>query len=512
MGAEIVSDDLQNIEMSDAQVDRPSQPDDLELRRSKQLKFLLTVLQSVDEKNGNADIIYPLLCQNLELLDFDIIEVLKNWATAKFAEVDRYLQEAIAIDIFNFGNLIQQFSLGNKAVNMEWSIECCFLALKIFTVSDHNENWSAVQHNLATAYNERIRGDRAENLERSIECFHAALDIRTKADSTLDWAMTQNNLAAAYSKRIRGDRAENLERSIECFHAALEVTTQVNSPLDWAMTQNNLAAAYSKRIKGDRAENLERSFEYYWAALEVTTQADFPLSWAMTQSNLAVAYSERLRGDRAENLERSIECCRAALEVYTKADVPIDWAMTQNNLAITYSKRIRGDRAENLELSIECYRAALTIYTPESFPHDWAIIQVNLARFSIETLRNYQVATEHLQSAYEHLLANNNDTGLLAQTMFELARCFHHTGCLGQAKIYFKDSIRLYQRLEQPTQVAAVTSALGNLELQMGAIDDARIHLQSALEFYQAAGNLDRVASIRELQQCLPEHSPEPAL
>jgi tetratricopeptide (TPR) repeat protein len=117
-----------------------------------------------------------------------------------------------------------------------------------------------------------------------------------------------------------------------------------------------------------------------------------------------------------------------------------------------------------------------------------------------------------LRQNYEQLLANNDDIGLLAQTMFELARCFHKTGCLGQAKIYFKDSIRLYQRLEQPTQVAAATSALGNLELQMGAIDDARIHLQTALEFYQAAGNLDRVASIQDLQQCLPEYSPEPAI
>jgi tetratricopeptide (TPR) repeat protein len=420
LGAKIVSDDLQNIEMSDAAVDRPSQPNDRELRRSKQLKFLLTLLQSVDENNGNADIIYPLLCQNLELLDFDIIEVLKNWATAKFAEVDRYLQEAIAVDIFNFGNLIQKFPVGNKDVNMECSLECYVLTLKIFTSSKDNEKWGGIQHSLAVTYGNRIRGDRAENLEQSIE--------------------------------------------------------------------------------------------YYLAALKVRNKKDLPIQWATTQNNLAIAYVNRIKGNRAENLERAIECYRAAIEVRTQADLPFDWAMTQNNLAIAYINRIKGNRAENLERAIECYRAALEIYTPESFPHEWAGIQLNLAGFSIEQLQNYQLATEHLQSAYEHLLANNNDTGLLAQTMFELARCFHKTGCLGQAKIYFKDSIRLYQRLEQPTQVAAATSALGNLELQMGCIDDARIHLQTALEFYQAAGNLDRVASIQELQQCLPEHSPEPAL
>jgi hypothetical protein len=133
MGAEIVIDDLQNIEMSDTHVDRLDRQDDRELRRSKQLEFLLTVLQSVDENNGNPDIIYPLLCQNLDLLDLGIIDILRNWVNAKFAEVDRDKQRSIAINIVNFGNLIQQFRRGNKAVNMELSIECYRAALKVYT-------------------------------------------------------------------------------------------------------------------------------------------------------------------------------------------------------------------------------------------------------------------------------------------------------------------------------------------------------------------------------------------
>ena len=294
--------------------------DKLELRISQQLEFLLTVLQSVNESNANPDIVYPLFCQNLDLFDLDIIKVLRNWTNAKFAELDRDRRRSKAIDLENFGNLIQQFLLGNKAVNIELSIECYAHVLKIFTFSEDPENWGVIQNNLAAAYKERIRGNKAENLEQSIECYRAALEVRNS----------------------------------------------------------------------------------------------------------------------------------------------------------------------------------------ETFPHEWAEIQINLAQFSIENLGNYQIAIEHLQSAYEHLLANNNDMGLLAQTMFEIARCFHQTGCLEQAKIYFKDSIRLYQRLEQPTQIAAATSALGNLELQMGLLDDARLHLQTALEFYQAAGSLERVESIQELQQYLP--------
>jgi tetratricopeptide (TPR) repeat protein len=97
---------------------------------------------------------------------------------------------------------------------------------------------------------------------------------------------------------------------------------------------------------------------------------------------------------------------------------------------LDYSNRIKSDRAKNLEQSIKCFRAALEVFNSELFPHEWAKIQINLAQFSIAQLQNYQFATEHLQSAYAQLSENNNDTGLLAATMFELARCFHKTGCL----------------------------------------------------------------------------------
>jgi tetratricopeptide (TPR) repeat protein len=192
-----------------------------------------------------------------------------------------------------------------------------------------------------------------------------------------------------------------------------------------------------------------------------------------------------------------------------KQDSPNQWAKKQYNLANIYSRRIRGDPSENAKKSTKYYLAALQVYTADEFLDEWAFIQIQLARLSISQLRNYRIAIEHLQAAYEKLSANNSNIDLLAQTMFELARCFHQTGALGYSKIYFKDSIRLFQKLDKPLQVAAVTSALGNLELQMGYLDDARIHLQTALEFYQNAGNANRVKSIRELQQYLPGFSEE---
>ena len=335
------------------------------------------MLQSINDSNANPDVVYPLLQQNLALLNDGMIEVLKDWVSSKFAEVDRDSQRLIAFNIGNFGHLVLKSPIGDKATNVELSICCYELASPVFSIDEDPENWLIIQDNFVFASFHRIKGDRSENLEKSISFGEAALDIATK--------------------------------------------------------------------------------KYF----------------------------------------------------------PIDRARLQIGLAHTYRKRITGNRLENLNQAIEYYQAALVIFTVESFPLEWTIIQVNLALLSINQLRNYEVATEHLQAAYQQLSKNHSDTDLLARTMFELARCFHKTGALGQAKMYFKDAMRLYQRLEQTTQVAAVTSELGNLELQMGQIDDARIHLQTALEFYQAANNLDlpegmrldRIASIQELQKYLPVSS-----
>ncbi|PSB54983.1 tetratricopeptide repeat protein, partial [Chamaesiphon polymorphus] len=364
----------------------------------QQLDFLLEVLQSIANSNGDSQVVYPLLQQNLVLLDDEIVEILKDWVSTSFAEMDRDTQRLITNDIVDFGNLIQQFPLGNKAVNMELSIACHQVAQEVYNKVDFPIDWAMTQNNLANAHQHRIRGDRAENLEKSIECYQSALEIRTKADLPINWAITQNDLATAYRDRIRGDRAENLEKSIECYQSALEIQTKVDLPIYWADIQNNLAAAYSYRIRGDRAENLEQSISCYQSALEIRTKKDFPIDWAMTQNNLAVAYNYRIKGDRAENLERSIACYQSALEIYTKADFPIDWAMTQNNLAVAYNYQIKNDGAENLERSIACYQSALEIYKPQDIPIDCLGTARNLGNLHFDE-GNWQQAIDAYQLA-----------------------------------------------------------------------------------------------------------------
>jgi CHAT domain-containing protein len=390
-----------------------------------QFQFFIKILYLIEESDGDPLKVYELFQNNLNLLSFGMIEVIKAWVNVQFAEIDLESQKLIAGLIGELGNLMLDFPLGNRRINIELSIICYESALKIFTKVDspidwcmiHNnlggaynyrilgdkaeniemsifyhkstleistkdnllESWAMTQLNLGTAYKNRIRGDRAENLEISIAYYKSILEVHTKDTLPLYWAMTHNNLANAYINRIKGDRIENFEMAIVCCESALEIYTKNTLPMDWTITQNNLANAYSQRIRGDRAENIEKSIACHTSILEVRKKDVVPVDWAITQTNLAAVYRDRIKGNKAENLENSIKYCKFALEIYNKEDFPIDWAKTQLNLALSYSSRIEGDRAENIELSITHYKSALEVYTKENLPIDWATTQNNLA-------------------------------------------------------------------------------------------------------------------------------------
>jgi hypothetical protein len=153
----------------------------LDSLESEQLDFLLNILQSVSDSNSDPNVVYPLLKQNLTLLNDRLIEVLNVWVRSTSTQVHRTAQKSIARTLSDFGDLIEEFPLGNKAVNMELSIVCYGLALEIFTVVEDAEIWAYIQSRLGAVYKNRITGRRADNLEQSIEFHRAALAVLVAA-------------------------------------------------------------------------------------------------------------------------------------------------------------------------------------------------------------------------------------------------------------------------------------------------------------------------------------------
>ncbi|MEM6503492.1 MAG: tetratricopeptide repeat protein, partial [Cyanobacteria bacterium P01_C01_bin.89] len=217
--------------------------------------FLMQLFQLILSSRGDAQQVYPFLKANVQFLDQRLLLTIQ----AFWEQVQQESQEKRQFHgmvIGEFANLIQQFPLGDRPLNMDMAIAAYEIVAQVFDRQTNAEVWATIQNNLAAALSDRIRGDRADNLERSIASYEQALLVYTREDFPVQWATTQNNLANALNNRIRGDRADNLERSITSYEQALLVRTREDFPVDWAMTQNNLAAALSERIRGDRADNL----------------------------------------------------------------------------------------------------------------------------------------------------------------------------------------------------------------------------------------------------------------
>jgi CHAT domain-containing protein len=366
------------------------------------VRFLLETLQLVSESHGNPQQVYRVWTQQQGRLDEALLSALPDTFTTLSQQNNQF---EIATIFGEFGNLIQQFPLGTRWLNLELGIAAYRLVLQVRSYDVFPKQWAMTQNNLAIAYIERIRGERADNLEAAITACNFALQVYTYDTFPEDWAMAQNNLANAYAERISGEQANNLEVAILAYIRALQVYTCDAFPEDWAMAQNNLATAYIERIRGERTDNLEAAITACNLALQVYTRDAFPELWAKTQNNLANAYNHRIYGERADNLEASIFAYTLALQVYTRDAFPRDWAMIQNNLATSYSNRIRGVRADNLEAAISACNLALQVYTRDVFPQDWAMAQNNLANTYSD--RIYGDRTDNLEAAiiaYEHAL------------------------------------------------------------------------------------------------------------
>src|SRR5919199_346149 len=381
----------------------------------------LTLIESL--LTWDSDEQTAILQANLELLDDDLAQYLREWATDTLPNLDADQAETRANILYNLNLKISSLQQGSRRSNIEIAIACLDIGLTIFTRAAYSEKWANFQICLGVAYGDRIKGDRGENIERAIAFYEAALQVRTRPAFPEDWAMTQNNLAIAYSNRIKGGRGENIERAIAFYEAALQVYTRPAFPQNWARSQNNLANAYLYRIKGDRGENIERAIAFYEAALQVYTRPAFPEYWATTQNNLAIAYLYRIKGDRGENIGRAIDFYEAALQVYTRPAFPQNWATTQNNLAIAYSDRIKGDRGENLERAIKCHKAALQVRTPTTLPLDCLQTGRNLGNLGFDeslwetAIFGYEKAIEAVEQSREWVTSQSRKRQIIEENL-----------------------------------------------------------------------------------------------
>ena len=297
----------------------------------------------------------------------------------KFRKKETYLTEFADVQI-NMGQayyLRGMLGHSGSAKDIELAIECNKNALEIYDdKSKYPQRWAVLQHALGIRYSDRQMGNRADNLELSINHLEQALTVRTKEKYPYDRANTLKNLGAIYHQRKRGDRQANLMKGIKYLEEALELFAKY--PFDWAETQGNLGAIYK-----NLAIYLKHNAEYYHKAISCLKETEkifqpperHPQKLAIAQFELGTSYKNLgvfAQETPEANLAKAIECYQNALNLTSRASNPFSWAEINNSLGNAYQHKGEYDKA------IQYYQITLQIHTREAFPTDYIKTQFNL--------------------------------------------------------------------------------------------------------------------------------------
>ncbi|MEB3828754.1 YbjN domain-containing protein, partial [Phormidium sp. CCY1219] len=147
-GRERVQHRLETGEDMDRAAQKPGINLAIDPEGNEQVAFLGMLFAKIVEHQGNPQQIYPILKDNLHHLNAALIPALEHYwhrLQSRESEAQNPLIPAVFVE---FGNLIQQFPLGNQALNRKIAIACYQAALTVWTGESAPTQWATTQNNL----------------------------------------------------------------------------------------------------------------------------------------------------------------------------------------------------------------------------------------------------------------------------------------------------------------------------------------------------------------------------
>jgi tetratricopeptide (TPR) repeat protein len=165
-------------------------------------EFLRSLLAQIDKTGEDPEPIFNLFRANLNKLNEALLERLPQIFEELIAEE---MPSKIA-DLFKlFGERTQEFTLGNREINIEISIAAYQAALQVFTREAFPPEWAMTQIDLGSAYGDRMLGDRAVNLIDAFAAYQSALQVITCDTFPKNWILKhESNFGHNILRMLKG--------------------------------------------------------------------------------------------------------------------------------------------------------------------------------------------------------------------------------------------------------------------------------------------------------------------
>jgi len=334
-------------------------------------KLLRKILRITSKDNCDPQLVYFLLQEHIEMLDNNFTELLRNLPIPKSTSNKMVGIAMSRVDaILKFSDLILDFSLGNKAINIEIAIVGYKHALQFYTKKAIPLFWAKIQGKLANAYANRILGDNAQNIEQAILYQKNALNTLSDYPDTDDISgLYKFSLGMFYCSRIYGNESDNLKSAIKYLEESLRVLNYEEDKDICMSIQIKLGFIYSS-FKNDSV-NLEIAINLFTNALQICNSEDSIENWFLINLGLFKCFhhdniSSYDSWNVPENflgiLEKNINYFQRKLKILERGSKPNEWAELQAKLGMLYIIQ------KKVTFGFKSYRAALEIYTPSAFP------------------------------------------------------------------------------------------------------------------------------------------------
>jgi len=244
------------------------------------LSFLQTLLQTVEESNGNPQVIYPLLDNNLHLLDENLLNLLRAWGNQLKEQASPEETNQLGTLFYSLAYAFHEFPRGNPRINLDIAIYGYeFCATTERRQPGLERDLALTLNNLGNAYctQAELGQEPVANLERAIANHTEAATIRRQPGLERELAGTLTNLGLAYwtQAQLGQEPVANLERAIAFSREALSFLNPTLLPADTLRTGRNLGNLGFKQGWWDIA------LEGYRVAVEAVEQSR---AWATSEA------------------------------------------------------------------------------------------------------------------------------------------------------------------------------------------------------------------------------------
>lgn len=93
------------------------------------------------------------------------------------------------------------------------------------------------------------------------------------------------------------------------------------------------------------------------------------------------------------------------------------------------------------------------------------------------------------------------DLDARADTIYQIGRTYHLMGDLAEAKIRYRDALRLYEHTQNESGQAICNLNLGNVDIQLGFLDKGASKIEETKSYYLKTGDSKKVKEIEEVLQ-----------